>query len=64
MSLHVANVSASGLMLATGTSAEIGDPVEVRFAQFPPIEGSIVWKRNNSFGIALPPDSIDLTEAA
>lgn len=64
MSLHVANVSASGLMLATGTAAEIGDPVEVRFSQFPPIEGSIVWKRNNSFGIALPPDSIDLTEAA
>ena len=64
MSLHVANVSSSGLMLATATSAEIGDPVEVRFAQFPPIEGSIVWKRNDSFGIALPPDSIDLTEAA
>ncbi|MCT2558609.1 PilZ domain-containing protein [Tsuneonella sp. YG55] len=64
MSPHIANVSASGLMLATETSCEIGDPVEVRFANFPPIEGTIVWKRADSFGVALPPESIDLTEAA
>ncbi|MGN3973816.1 PilZ domain-containing protein [Tsuneonella sp. SYSU-LHT278] len=64
MSPHVANVSASGIMLAADTPAEIGDTVEVHFAQFPPITGSIVWKRVGSFGVALPPGSIDLTEAA
>lgn len=60
---EIANISRSGIM-ATGVVGQgIGETIEVRFAGCEPISGTVIWKRGEQFGLALPPDSILLAEA-
>jgi hypothetical protein len=58
------DLSASGIKLAAELAGSIGAEVPVAFAGFPPLTGSIVWKRHGQTGVRLPDHALDLFEAA
>lgn len=57
---RIVDVSASGLRVRAVAELDIGDVLTVEFAGFPPLLGQLVWMKADQFGIALPPQSIDL----
>lgn len=58
--LLVGDLSASGVGVVGVIPLEAGDPVEVEIEGHAPVLGAIAWRRPNSFGISLPPLSLDL----
>ncbi len=62
--LPLVNISPSGLGIGADLGQEIGEAVELRFADCDAIEGHIAWKTANCTGIALEDDAICLTREA
>ena len=58
----VGDVSTSGLKVRAALEVAIGDKVTVEFEGFEPYEGTVVWLREGSAGISLPPDTLELCE--
>ncbi|MEO6040664.1 MAG: hypothetical protein ABIP41_02075 [Croceibacterium sp.] len=62
LSMH--DISPSGVKLGAELGGGIGAPVEVAFAGFPPMAGTIVWVREGATGVRLPAHALDLFETA
>lgn len=58
--LLVGDLSASGIGVAGVIPRDPGDDVEVEIEGHALVLGTIAWRRQNSFGISLPPLSLDL----
>jgi hypothetical protein len=60
--LPLIDISSSGLGIDATLSEEIGETLELRFADCAAVEGRIVWKTANSTGIALENGAIRLSD--
>jgi len=56
----VQNMSPSGIKARLPLDEGVGELVPVAFEGFPAMEGRIIWIKDGSTGIELPPDSIEL----
>lgn len=59
----VVNMSCRGLAIEAPLEVTIGEPIEILFDGFEPIDGRVVWRRDNRMGIDLGEPTIDLTPA-
>ena len=63
--MHVFNVSPSGIKVKGALDERgIGDKIDLAFAGFPAMTGQLVWIKDDTAGISLPPASIELFDRA
>ena len=60
----VRDISASGIGLASETDRAIGDEVEVRFLNCAPMQGRVIWRKGERFGVELAPEAIEIKDDA
>jgi hypothetical protein len=60
---QLADISPSGLMALGQLPEAIGDKVDVQFTGYPTLIGTVIWKRDDRFGVARDPGAIDLAAA-
>lgn len=58
------DVSASGIQVIGEVASPVGATVKVSFAGHPEIAGRIVWIRGGATGVRLPPQALELFQAA
>lgn len=58
------DISSSGLMAVAELDRSIGEAMDVSFEGFPPMSGTLIWKRDDRLGIAFEPGSIELAAMA
>lgn len=58
---RISDISPSGVRVADELPQEIGEQVQVRFADCEAMAAQVVWKRSGMSGLALPAGAIDLT---
>ncbi|NVE93804.1 PilZ domain-containing protein [Altererythrobacter lutimaris] len=56
------DISPSGLGLSAETEKNIGDPVEVVFANCEAINGRVIWRQGKRFGVELDENAININE--